>query len=288
MSSPVWRLSRSQLDLSLECARCFWRLRRGCPRPPGLPFTLNSAIDRRLKTEFDDFRQRRAAHPGMPSHLTPFQDWRLDRWRNTFQGVEHLFEPGIVVCGAVDDLWTDGSQVYVADYKATGSKNVRCWPRDKRQLEIYSWLLKKNGLAVAPVGYRLVAHADPNVLKFTLFELAERPQPARLIFRLRCEEVRLDDRWVESAVHGAIEISKLREAPVAGGVDGPCNYCDFLSRAVKLERRGDGEKGQGQEERQAGSGEAPGAPAETGRCANPDGGAADTGGGSGAGPVGQR
>ncbi len=47
-----FKLSRSKIDLFLECPRCFYLGNRlGVSRPPGFPFTLNSAVDALLKKE---------------------------------------------------------------------------------------------------------------------------------------------------------------------------------------------------------------------------------------------
>jgi len=41
-----FKLSRSKIDLFMECPRCFYIDRRlGLGRPPGFPFALNSAVD---------------------------------------------------------------------------------------------------------------------------------------------------------------------------------------------------------------------------------------------------
>jgi hypothetical protein len=49
-----WKLSRSKIDLFLECPRCFYLDNKlGLKRPPGYPFALNSAVDLLLKKEFD-------------------------------------------------------------------------------------------------------------------------------------------------------------------------------------------------------------------------------------------
>lgn len=53
-SKTLFRLSRSKIDLFLECPRCFYLDRKlGVARPPGFPFSLNSAVDKLLKKEFD-------------------------------------------------------------------------------------------------------------------------------------------------------------------------------------------------------------------------------------------
>lgn len=50
----AFKLSRSKIDLFLNCPRCFYFDRRlGVARPPGFPFALNSAVDHLLKLEFD-------------------------------------------------------------------------------------------------------------------------------------------------------------------------------------------------------------------------------------------
>ena len=44
------KLSRSKIDLYLECPRCFWLdLKKGIKRPQPAPYTINSAIDLLLK-----------------------------------------------------------------------------------------------------------------------------------------------------------------------------------------------------------------------------------------------
>jgi hypothetical protein len=63
-STKPFTLSRSKLELFIECPRCFYLDRRlGIGRVPGFPFTLNSAVDKLLKKEFDAYRIARTPHP---------------------------------------------------------------------------------------------------------------------------------------------------------------------------------------------------------------------------------
>jgi len=63
-SKEPFKLSRSKIDLFLECPRCFYYDRRlGVGRPPGYPFALNSAVDALLKQEFDIHRAKGTKHP---------------------------------------------------------------------------------------------------------------------------------------------------------------------------------------------------------------------------------
>ena len=56
-------LSRSKVELFMDCRRCFYLDRRmGIARPAGFSFNLNSAVDALLKREFD----RYTTHPRVP------------------------------------------------------------------------------------------------------------------------------------------------------------------------------------------------------------------------------
>ena len=76
-SKIPYKLSRSRIDLFLNCPRCFYLDRRlGVSHPPGFPFTLNSAVDFLLKKEFDIHRLKKEPHPLMKAYgmdLVPFQ-----------------------------------------------------------------------------------------------------------------------------------------------------------------------------------------------------------------------
>ena len=59
-----FKISRSKVDLFINCKRCFWLDRvkgLGMIQPP--PFTLNNAVDSRLKNEFNHYRNIQQPHP---------------------------------------------------------------------------------------------------------------------------------------------------------------------------------------------------------------------------------
>jgi hypothetical protein len=65
-SATPFALSRSKVELFMDCPRCFYLDRRlGIARPAGFPFNLNSAVDALLKREFDRYRAEGVAHPMM-------------------------------------------------------------------------------------------------------------------------------------------------------------------------------------------------------------------------------
>ena len=109
-SKKPFKLSRSKIDLFLNCLRCFYMDRKlGVDRPPGFPFSLNSAVDTLLKKEFDIHRAKNRAHPLMEKYgidAVPVAHEKLNDWRENFVGVQFLHEPtNLLITGAIDDLW---------------------------------------------------------------------------------------------------------------------------------------------------------------------------------------
>lgn len=160
-----WKLSRSKIDLFQQCPRCFYLDNKLGIRRPSMPaFLINTAVDHQLKKEFDTHRAAATAHPlqteyGIDAKPAPHE--QIDTWRENFEGVQYFHEPtGLLVSGAIDDLWINGQGEYiVVDYKATAkdapvTELSGPWHEGyKRQMEVYQWLLRQNGLKVSDTGY---------------------------------------------------------------------------------------------------------------------------------------
>src|SRR3989344_1474051 len=88
-SEIPFKISRSKIDLFLNCPRCFYFDRRlGVGQPPGYPFSLNSAVDKLLKKEFDIHRAKGTAHPLMQQYgidAVPFAHEKIDEWRDALR-----------------------------------------------------------------------------------------------------------------------------------------------------------------------------------------------------------
>ena len=167
-----WRLSRSKIELFVECPRCFYLDNKlGTSRPRGPAFTLNIAVDALLKKEFDVHRKAKSAHPLMEQYhidAVPFEHKDLNTWRENFEGIEYLHEPtGFRISGAVDDVWVNPKgELIVVDYKATSKNGTIASLEDsswneqyRRQMGVYQWLLRNNGFEVSPMGYFVYANA---------------------------------------------------------------------------------------------------------------------------------
>lgn len=229
---PRWRLSRSKIDLFVECPRCFYLDNKlGTARPPGYPFNLNSAVDKLLKKEFDIHRATQSAHPLMQSYgldVVPFQDPRMDVWRENFKGVEVQHAPtGFTVSGAVDDIWVSPSgEVHVVDYKATSKDEEVTLDAEwqdgyKRQMEVYQWLLRRNGLTVSNTGYFVYANGRTDLEAFD----------AKLEFSIKVIPYTGNDGWIDGTL---LKIKECLDSEVIPKVGDQCDYCTYREAAAKM------------------------------------------------------
>lgn len=229
---PRWRLSRSKIDLFVECPRCFYLDNKlGVARPPGYPFNLNSAVDALLKKEFDVHRANGSAHPLMERYgidAVPFAHADLDTWRENFKGVEYKHpKTGFTVSGAVDDVWVNPKgELIVVDYKSTSkSEKIEALEEDwhegyKRQMEVYQWLLRQNGFSVSDTGYFVYANADKDRKAFD----------AKLEFEVTLIPHTGNDSWVEETLVRIKACLDNERIPSAGD---DCDYCRYRESAGK-------------------------------------------------------
>ena len=138
--------------------------RLGISRPSGPAFTLNVAVDALLKKEFDVYRANGTKHPLMETYgldAVPVAHELLDQWRHNFTGVQCLHKKtNMLIFGAIDDLWKNSAGEYIVeDYKATSKEgeveltDAKWHNSYRRQMEVYQWLLRQNGLKVSNTGY---------------------------------------------------------------------------------------------------------------------------------------
>lgn len=213
------KLSRSKLELFLDCPRCFWLdMKKGIKRPPPAPYTINSAIDGLLKQEFDIHREDGTAHYLIKKYnidAIPYKCEQINAWRHNFTGVQFLHKPtDFFVFGAVDDVWINpAGELIVVDYKSTGANNHQIYPGYKRQMEVYQWLLTQNNYKVCKTGYFLFA----KVKKDSGFS------SGKLSFDLFLESQEGNISWVESSLS---EAKKTLDSEIPKHNSG-CPYCQF-------------------------------------------------------------
>lgn len=219
------KLSRTKIELLMSCPRCFWLdMVRGVKRPPGFPYTINSAIDLMLKLEFDKHREKGTAHHLIKENgikAIPYKCPEINTWRYNFTGVQVEHAPtGFLVYGAVDDVWINPKgELIVVDYKATGAAAHHIYDSYRRQMEIYQWLLRHRGYQVSDRGYFLFARVNKE----------KGFKDASLKFDLFLEPLDGDDSWVEAKI---LEARKVLDGSIPESSP-KCEYCRYRTEAEK-------------------------------------------------------
>ncbi len=227
-------LSRSRLERFIECPRCFYLENRLGVKRPSIPaFSLNSAVDYLLKKEFDIHRAKKMIHPLMEAyHLkaVPFDHPQINDWRNNFIGIRYHHQPtNFIVFGAVDDIWQDENEdLIVVDYKATSTQQEitlesKYRQAYKRQVEIYQWLLEKNGFKVSKTAYFVYANGDKDKESFD----------GKLEFKVQLISYEGNNEWVEQALNGAFRCLSGNSIPKANP---ECEYCQYRQNAREVEQ----------------------------------------------------
>jgi len=226
-SKEPFKVSRSKIELFIDCPRCFYLDRRlGVGRPPGYPFALNSAVDKLLKKEFDLLRESREPHAIMKQYgvdAIPAKHPDLDLWRENFKGIQFLHKPtNLIITGAIDDLWENPQGEYiVVDYKSTSKdEDIVALDQDwqisyKRQMEIYQWLLRQSGLKVSDTGYFVYCNGRTDPARFD----------KKLEFDITLIPYEGNDKWVEATINDLFRCLKENKIPKKAE---DCDYCNYI------------------------------------------------------------
>jgi len=233
-SKEPFKLSRSAIDLFLECNRCFYLDKKlGISRPNGYPFSLNNAVDTLLKKEFDIHRKEKSKHPLMETYnldVIPFAHKKIEEWRDSKnKGIRFLHkETNLEIYGGVDDVWINkDGELHIVDYKATSKSGEVGIDADwqisyKRQVEVYQWLFRKNGFKVSNIAYFVYCNGNTDKEAFD----------GKLEFDIKIIPYEGDDSWVESTLK---DIKKVLESEEIPDPDPSCDYCKYRFTTKKFE-----------------------------------------------------
>jgi len=215
------RISRSQIELFIDCPRCFWlEIKHNIKRPENFSGGyIGSKYDPLLKNYFDKHRENNKTPEEIEKHnLKLFSNIEiLKTWRG--KGIEYFNEKhNIVYYGKIDDLLTKDEYLIPFDFKTTISKNFQIYEDYKRQLEIYGYLLKKNNYPVLETGIFYVVKVNIN----ENFEKIEE----REIVRIENLNYEIYDEILEKL----IETYKSKKEPK------PSPNCKFCQRDEQIKR----------------------------------------------------
>jgi RecB family exonuclease len=234
-STQTFRLSRSRIDAFINCPRCFYLDRKlGIAQPPGYPFTLNSAVDKLLKKEFDIHRAKGTKHPLMKAYgidAIPLAHEKINEWRDSLRAgiIFKVKGSNVVITGGVDDVWINPKgEFIIVDYKATSKEEEVTLDADwqigyKRQMEIYQWLFRMNGYKVSKTGYFVYCNGNTDCEAFD----------GKLEFDINIIPYQGDDSWVEKTIHDAIDCLKSDKLPDSGP---DCDFCKYRKAVKEFER----------------------------------------------------
>lgn len=233
----AFKVSRSKIELFMQCKRCYWLdVRKKITRPSGPPFNINKAIDELFKKEFDGYRASGQPHPLMTDNqikAIPFAHKDLNTWRANFTGVSTLHIPtNLHVFGAVDDIWVnEDDELIVVDYKATAKSSEvsidSAWQVSyKRQLEVYQWLLRQNGFKVNNTGYFVYTNGRLDLDSFN----------DHLEFRTKIIAYHGSDAWIEPTLLKMKTCMDSETMPPVGeaAMGGNCDFCSYARARTEL------------------------------------------------------
>lgn len=216
MNNNFNKISRFGVESFIKCPRCFYLKYKYKIEPKYIPFTLNIAVDKLFKNEFDHYRKKQQPHPIFIEHnldAVPFQHEEIDNWRENFIGIKYYFEElNFSFSGAVDDVWVrPNGELIIADYKATSKQDFDIKERAQepyfasyvRQLEMYKWLFSMNGFKVSDKGYIVYVNGKANEKMFK----------NSLKFDHYLAEIDLDDSWVKDITIEAMETLRANKMP---------------------------------------------------------------------------
>ena len=160
-----YKFSPSSLSLLKECPRCFWlKFNKNIKRPEGIFPSLPSGMDKILKVHFDSFIEKGKLPPELKElkGYKLFNDEELLKvWRSNFKGIQWTDKKGNLFRGAIDNLLVKGKKLVVLDYKTRGyplKEDTHKHYQD--QMDIYNFLLRKNGYETEEYTYLLFYHPD--------------------------------------------------------------------------------------------------------------------------------
>jgi len=224
MGQNFQKISRFALQLYLECPRCFWLAKKyGIRRPPPYPYTLNAAVDIFLKVEFDEARKEGKPHSIFKQYQVkaiPFPDFnKIKEWRDS--GIKYYSpELNALLYGKIDEVvMFPDKTLSPIDFKATGSSQVQIYKDYQQQMDIYGYLLEKNGYKINNKAYFAFYKVD-----------RDGGFSNKLTFLPELKEVKIDTSWVEEIFKKAVRSLWSENPPLPGK---NCEYCQREKRILE-------------------------------------------------------
>lgn len=216
-----YKFSPSSLGLLKECPRCFWlNFNKSIKRPASIFPSLPSGMDKILKEHFDRCMKKSKLPPELKEldgQVKLFDDEELLKiWRSNFKGIRWTDKKGNLIHGAIDNLLQKGKKLIVLDYKTRGfplKEDTHEHYQD--QMDIYNFLLRKNGYDTEDYTYLLFYH--PHRVEET----------GHVCFNTDLVKIKVNIRNAESILERAVQVLEAElPAPSEG-----CGFCRWMGEA---------------------------------------------------------
>jgi|SRR3989344_5252878 len=216
-----YKLSPSSINIMLDCPKCFWlQIVKKIKRPEGIFPSLPSGMDKVLKIHFDKFMKEGLLPPevrdiGLSNGYKLFEDKeQLDIWRSNFEGIQYKDKTsGILLRGAIDNLMQKGKKLIVLDYKTRGFPlKEDTATHYQAQMDIYNFLLRKNGYETEDYAYLLFYHPK------------EVSDTGELIFNTDLVKMETSAKRGGEIFEKAIKILELKKPPKSAE---DCKFCEY-------------------------------------------------------------
>ncbi len=220
----TYKFSPSSLSLLEDCPRCFWlQFNKDIKRPAGIFPSLPAGMDKILKAHFDSFRDKGQLPPELEElngDVELFDDVELlDVWRNNRKGIQWTDENENLFRGAVDNILKKGSKLIVLDYKTRGYPlKEDTADHYQNQLDIYNFLLRKNGYETEDYAYLLFYHPS------------EVDAKGDVVFNIDLIKMEISIKNAERVFKEAL---KILEGKMPGPKD-HCEFCKWVETCSKL------------------------------------------------------
>jgi predicted RecB family nuclease len=180
-------------------------------------------MDKILKAHFDSYRDRGELPPELEElngDVELFDDVELlDVWRNNRKGIQWTDEKGNLFRGAVDNILKKGNKLIVLDYKTRGYPlKDGTAEHYQDQLDIYNFLLRKNGYETEDYAYLLFYHPS------------EVNEKGDVVFNIDLIKMEISIKNAERIFKEAL---KVLEAEMPAPKD-HCDFCKWVEACSNL------------------------------------------------------
>ena len=182
-------------------------------------------MDKILKEHFDRFMKKGELPPELQKlngEVKLFDNEELLKiWRSNFKGIQWTDKKGNLIHGAIDNLLQKGRKLIVLDYKTRGFPlKEDTHEHYQGQMDIYNFLLRKNGYETEDYTYLLFYH--PHQVE----------ESGHVCFNTDLVKIKVNIKNAENIFKKAIKVLE-GDMPEASEECGFCKWVDTCNCEIK-------------------------------------------------------